>query len=60
MHLDLSGFQYPEKMREKERKMAENGYFVDWYREGVHQGVDEMVESLNNSMWSEEIPARRA
>lgn len=56
MHLDLSGFQYPEKMREKERKMAENGYFVDWYREGVHQGVDEMVESLNNSMWSEEIP----
>ena len=56
MHLDLSGFQYPEKMREKERKMAENGCFVDWYREGVHQGVDEMVESLNNSMWSEEIP----
>lgn len=56
MHLDLSDFQYPEKMREKERKMAENGYFVDWYREGVHQGVDEMVESLNNSMWSEEIP----
>ncbi len=56
MHLDLKAFEYPEKMREKERRMAENGYFVDWYQEGVHQGVDEMVESLGNSMWSEEIP----
>lgn len=56
MYFDLSGFVIPEEIREKEREMAAEGYFVDWYREGVHVGVEEMVESLHNSMWSAEIP----
>ena len=57
MYLDLSGFIYSESLTEKEKKMAANGYYADWYREGVHQGLDEMVESLNNPMWSAEVPA---
>ena len=56
MYLDLSEFTYPEAMIKKEAGMAAEGYTVDWYREGVHQGMDEMVASLNNSMWSAEIP----
>ena len=56
MHFDLSGFEIPEEIREKERIMAAEGYLVDWYKEGVHVGVEEMVESLHNSMWSAEIP----
>ncbi len=56
MYLDLADFVYPEAMREKEARMAAEGYTVDWYREGIHQGVDEMVASLNNSMWSAEVP----
>ena len=56
MYLDLDDFVYPESMLDREKRMAVEGYSVDWYREGVHQGLDEMVESLNNSMWSAEIP----
>ena len=44
-------------MQKKAGEMAEKGYLVDWYDETRHRGVDEMVESLQNSMWSAEIPA---
>ncbi len=57
MVLDLAGFTYPAALGEREAAMAAQGYTVDWYREGVHRGVDEMVASLGNSMWDAEIPA---
>lgn len=57
MYLPLDGYVFPPEMAEKARKMAEKGYFVEWYDENRHKGVDEMVESLHNSMWSAEIPA---
>lgn len=44
-------------MEERAAKMAAQGYTVDWYKEGVHRGVDEMVASLGNPMWDAEIPA---
>lgn len=57
MYLDLTAFTYPAAMEERAAKMAAQGYTVDWYKEGVHRGVDEMVRSLDNSMWDAEIPA---
>ncbi len=56
MYLDLAKFEYPERVVEREKRMAEKGYTVDWYKEGEHVGLDEMVEALNNTMWSAEIP----
>ena len=57
MYLDLAVFTYPAAMEERAAKMAAQGYTVDWYKEGIHRGVDEMVRSLGNSMWDTEIPA---
>lgn len=57
MYLDLSAFSYPAAMEERAAKMAAQGYTVDWYKEGVHRGLDEMVRSLGNPMWDAEIPA---
>ena len=37
--------------------MAANGYTVARYDPAVHQGLEEMVASLDNAMWSAEIPA---
>ncbi len=56
MYLELDRFTYPESMIGQELRMAEEGYTVKWYQEGVHQGVDEMVDALENPMWSAEIP----
>ena len=57
MYLPLAGYAFPNEMARKAEEMAKNGYTVDWYDESRHKGVDEMVESLRNSMWSAEIPA---
>lgn len=57
MYLDLAAFRFPAAMEERAAKMAAQGYTVDWYKEGAHRGVDEMVASLGNSMWDAEIPA---
>ena len=57
MYLPLADYEFPEHIRKQAEEMAKQGYFVDWYDEGRHKGVDEMVESLHNSMWSAEIPA---
>lgn len=46
----------PAELLELEGRMAEENRFVDWYREGAHTELDEMVDTLDNSMWSEEIP----
>lgn len=57
MYLPLEGYEFPETMKRQAEEMAKQGYFVDWYDENRHKGVDDMVESLHNSMWSAEIPA---
>lgn len=57
MYYDLSQFETPQWLEEKAARMAERGYTVARYDASLHTGLDEMVESLNNSMWSAEIPA---
>ena len=57
MYLPLAGYTFPPEMTKKAEEMARQGYTVDWYDESRHKGVDAMVESLHNSMWSAEIPA---
>lgn len=59
-HLDLSGFSIPEAVEEKAARMAREGYTVDLYDAGKHWGLREMVNSLGNPLWSEEIPAAGA
>lgn len=56
MYLDLARFTMPDWVEEKARKLAEEGYAVDWYRSGKHRGLTGMVRSLGNPMWDAEIP----
>jgi ribosomal protein S18 acetylase RimI-like enzyme len=57
LHYNLANHTTPEWVEEKAAKMAQRGYTVARYDSQRHKGLDEMVESLNNSMWSAEIPA---
>lgn len=57
LHYDLKDHETPDWVEEKAAKMAARGYTVARYDPHIHTGLEEMVESLNNSMWSEEIPA---
>lgn len=57
LHYDLAEHVTPAWVEEKAAKMAERGYTVARYDPRIHQGLEEMVESLHNTMWSAEIPA---
>lgn len=57
MHYDLADHTTPGWLEEKAAAMAARGYTVTRYDARRHQGLEEMVESLHNSMWSSEIPA---
>lgn len=57
LHYDLTNHVTPEWVEEKAAKMAAKGYTVARYNASAHIGLDEMVEALNNTMWSAEIPA---
>lgn len=57
MYLNLDTFQMPEWVAEKAAQMAEKGYHVERYDAACHEGLTEMVDALQNPMWSAEIPA---
>ncbi len=57
MHYDLANHTTPDWVEEKAGKMAARGYTVARYDPCSHRGLDEMVDSFGNSMWSSEIPA---
>ena len=56
MYLELSGFEIPDTVKQKEQKALEEGYAIEWYDSKKHKELREMVYSLHNSMWSTEIP----
>ena len=56
MYLDLTDFETPDWVEEKAAKMADLGRTVARYDAEKHTGLEEMVESLGNPMWSAEIP----
>ena len=56
-HLDLSAFEIPAAVEEKASRMAREGYTVALYDGAKHIGLREMVDTLGNPLWSQEIPA---
>ena len=57
MYRSLSDYETPAWVEEKAEAMAQKGFFVAPYDFAKHEGLEEMVAALNNSMWSAEIPA---
>lgn len=57
MYAPMTDFEIPQDVLNHEKDLNSQGRFVDYYREGAHTGLDEMVESLHNTMWSAEIPS---
>lgn len=57
MYLNLDAFQMPDWVAEKAAQMAKKGYHVERYDAARHIGLEEMVDALQNPMWSAEIPA---
>lgn len=56
MYLDLARFTLPDWVGEKAARLAEEDYRVAWYDAALHRGLAEMVHSLGNPMWDDEIP----
>ena len=57
LYCDLAQFDMPDWVEEKAARMAERGYTVAQYDGARHHGLEEMLESLGNPVWVEEISA---
>ena len=57
MYRNLADYETPAWVEEKAAKMGGEGYRVERYDPRRHVGLEEMVAALDNTMWSEEIPA---
>lgn len=57
LYCDLARYTTPDWVEEKAARMAQRGYTVARYDEKCHRGLEEMVASLGNPVWSAEIPA---
>lgn len=57
MYMPLADFETPDWIEQRAAKMAAEGYTVARYDPQKHEGLEEMVAALDNSMWSAEIPA---
>jgi len=56
MHMDLTNYQMPEVMKQRELKLKEEGYTIDYYSSNPVKNIDVFLDRLNNPMWSSEIP----
>ncbi|WP_276355310.1 GNAT family N-acetyltransferase [Cohnella caldifontis] len=56
MYLPLAGFAIPEEIRTKEASALADGYAVGVLDPDSVHGVPDMLEKLNNPLWSKEIP----
>ena len=57
LYYDLAQHSTPDWVEKKAAEMAQRDYTVAQYDSRCHQGLDEMLESLGNPVWVEEITA---
>ena len=57
LELIMADLEMVNRRVEKAAKMGGEGYHVERYDPDRHVGLEEMVAALDNTMWSEEIPA---
>ena len=56
MHMDITSYEMPPEMKEREKALREKGITIDYYFENPVTGVDEFLNRLNNPLWSIQIP----
>lgn len=55
MYLDLSRFEIPDDILNKENKALSSGYTVELFDKSKHFGVQEMLNGFDNPLWKKEI-----
>ncbi|WMJ86946.1 GNAT family N-acetyltransferase [Anaerocolumna sp. MB42-C2] len=55
MYLNLEQFHIPDTIIEKEKRIQADGYEVTLFDKTIHYQVKEMLDTLNNPLWEEEI-----
>lgn len=54
-HLDLSNYELPQKVVEKEQQNEKDGYTITFYDKNIHYGFDELFDGLRNEGWRQAI-----
>lgn len=56
MYLPLKQYEVPQRVIDKQTYAESLGYTIVFYDQEKHQGVNELVEALDNPGWKREIP----
>ncbi len=56
MYMELSNYNIPPKIVQKEKDLAQKDYTIEFYDETKHTGLNEMLNALNSEEWSRVIP----
>jgi GNAT superfamily N-acetyltransferase len=54
-HLDLSGYELPEKLMEREKQLQKKGIVIEYYDSARHDGFDQLFDNLKHEYWRKDI-----
>lgn len=54
-HLDFNGYELPEKLTERQKKLGGKNILIEYYNSNRHDGFDELFDNLKHEYWRKDV-----